>query len=661
MTEPGTIAAYYQLDSARPAPMMLGGLRAYAALDRREPSRHLVAVQTRPELPPRARVMTRLGASPVAHAMIPLEQGPGRDPAGQEAWFILCVAPPGPALSAAPPGAAASCAPWSEADAMRCLLQPAAAALHALSDRGVTHRAIRPDNLFRAGPGEPVTLGPFWAAPPASLQPASFEAPYSAMCLPAGRGEGTAADDVYALGAVLLWCLLGGPPAWADPSGLLRQKLVLGSLPALADGVTLSGGLIELLRLMLAEDPDHRPSPSLLMAPDQVRSRRLATRPVAHAQRPLEVGGMRCLTARELAHALAMQPEQGIAMIRSGAVDRWLRRILGDGGLAVLIEEMVESATEAETDEQRQQAGILLRVAWALDPLTPLIWRGIALFPDGLGAALVAAQAAGQAVICAGLEELVLFDIITFWGALQNKRKDLEALRQETRDWRGWLTARGAMGGARRLAYSLNPLMVCGSPLLAGRAVARLQDLLPALEQAAGRADRKRPPVDGHIAAFTAARADTTLIADIGYLEGFASPAEKLAVLRLFARLQARLHPAPLPALAGWLLECGVVELDQWLNLGTRKALEKGLAEAAAAGQVTNMLKLAQDQSARAADQEGAAQAAARALAITQELAMLMAGAARRRTDAEHLAFEIAAGAGILALLGAAVTLGMSV
>jgi hypothetical protein len=397
------------------------------------------------------------------------------------------------------------------------------------------------------------------------------------------------------------------------------------------------------------------------MVPDQVRSRRLATRPVARAQRPLEVGGLACLTARELAHALAMRPEQGIAMVRNGAVDRWLRRILGDGGLAVLIEEMVESAASAETDEQRQQAGILLRVAWALDPLTPLIWRGIALFPDGLGTALVAAQTAGQAVICAALEELVMFDIVTFWGALQTKRKDLEALRQETHDWRGWLTARGAMGGARRLAYSLNPLMACASPLLAGRVVARLTDLLPALEQAAGRADRKRPPVDGHIAAFTAARADSTLVADIGYLEGFASPSEKLAVLRLFARLQARLHPAPLPALAGWLLESGVVDLDQWLNLNTRKILARGLADAATAGQVTTMLKLAQDQSARATDQEGAAQAAARAVAISQELALLVNGAPRRRADAERLAYEIASGAGILALLGAAVTLGMSI
>ena len=184
MDDPGAIATYYQLDASHPAALTLGGLRAYAALDRRDPIRRLIAVQCRPELPPRARSLLRLGAAPVPHALTPLDQGPGRDPAGQEAWFILCVAPPGPAISAT---IGTPARPWSEAEAIQCLLKPAATGLHALVERGVTHRAIRPDNVFRAGPGEPVTLGPFWAAPPASLQPNVFEPPYSAACLPAGR------------------------------------------------------------------------------------------------------------------------------------------------------------------------------------------------------------------------------------------------------------------------------------------------------------------------------------------------------------------------------------------------------------------------------------------------------------------------------------------
>jgi hypothetical protein len=599
--------------------------------------------------------MLRLGNAPVPFVMTPLDQGVGRDPAGREAWFIVCAAPPGAAIGAMSPMVA-----WSEPETMRFLLQPAAVALNAMAERGVTHRAIRPDNLFRGGPGEPVWMGPFWAAPPASLQPACFEPPYSAMCLASGRGEGTLADDVYALGAVMLWCILGGPPGWAEPTGLLRRKLEHGSLVALVGGAPLSQALQELLRLMLAEDPDHRPTPALLMVPDQARSRRLATRPVPRAQRPLDVGNHSCSTARELAHALATQPEQGVALIRNGAVDRWLRRILGDGQVAVLLEEMVESSTHADSDEKRQQAGMLMRVAWVLDPLSPLIWRGIALFPDGLGPALVAAQAADQALTSAALEELVTFDIIGFWCALQTKRKDLAGLRQESRDWRGWLTARGAMGGTKRLIYALNPLLACGSALLAGRVVVRLGDLMPVLEAASARSEHKRPPIDAHIAAFVAARADSTLLADMGHLDGFASPDERISVLRLFARLQARLHATPFPNLAAWLLESGLIEMDQWRNLQTRKMLGVRLGEAAAAGQIPAMLQLVQDEGARAADRTGAERAAARAAAITQHLAFLADSAAQRRTKAERLGHDISAGAGMLAMLGAAVAIGLS-
>jgi hypothetical protein len=38
-----------------------------------------------------------------------------------------------------------------------------------------------------------------------------------------------------------------------------------------------------------------------------------------------------------------------------------------------------------------------------------------------------------------------------------------------------------------RLTYLLNPLLPCASPLLAGQWVARLADLLPGLQEVAGR------------------------------------------------------------------------------------------------------------------------------------------------------------------------------
>ena len=73
-------------------------------------------------------------------------------------------------------------------------------------------------------------------------------------------------------------------------------------------------------------------------------------------------------------------------------------------------------------------------------------------------------------------------------------------LRVEARQQHSWLqTAKDkAPAALLRLTYLLNPLLPCASPLLAGRWVARLADLLPALEQVAGQARSPADRADRH-------------------------------------------------------------------------------------------------------------------------------------------------------------------
>jgi hypothetical protein len=70
---------------------------------------------------------------------------------------------------------------------------------------------------------------------------------------------------------------------------------------------------------------------------------------------------------------------------------------------------------------------------------------------------------------------------------------------------------------------------------------------------------------------------------------------------------------------------------------------------------------VAQDEAAWQRDREGAEAAAARAAAIAHELTLLAAHAPQRQAAAEDLGYAIAGGAGLLALLGAGVALGMGV
>jgi hypothetical protein len=561
---------------------------------------------------------------------------------------VLCPALPGPAIAADP-------RPWSEGEVLRCLLLPAATALDAMAERGVTHRAIRPDNIFRSGPGEKVTLGPCWAAPPASLQPAPFEPPYAAQCLEAGRGEGSPNDDVYALGVTILWCMLGGDGAgWADEPALLQRKLNLGSLAALAGHARLSPTMTDLLRGMLAEDPDHRPSPALLMDPEQARSRRVATRPATRGQRPLELGTMQAWYPREAAWALGMWPDQGAVLLRNGHVGAWLRRMVGDTALAIRLDETL-AAAEPAGEPARTGHALVARAIAVLDPLAPLMWRGFSVFPDGIGTALIGAQLASQTALTAALEEILTQDATTSWLMGRVPRPDFVRMLQDGRDWREWLGTKGVTGGLPRVLYGANPLLGCLSPVLAGRLVPRMADLLPALEDCAVGTDRKRPPIDVHIAAFIAARADQSVLAEAGRLTGFATPADRLSVMALFGRLQQRLVAGPLPQLAGWLLECGLPELTQWRSLATRKRLGERLAELATKGQITPMVQLLQDGVATQIDAAGARQAAQRLAEIEATLTALQHGSKDRRERSRQMAQDIATGLSLLSLLGGAI------
>jgi hypothetical protein len=647
--KPGSsIATFFQRDPQRTVPALSEGWPAVAMLDRRDPSRQLMGVRVRPGLPPRARIIDA-GAEgePIANVLMPVADGPGLDPGGQPAWFIIAEAPPGPAINLAG-------GPWREQDLIAAVLLPAAAALEALRERGYTHRGIRPDNLFRAAPGRPVTLGPFWAAPPGTGQPPVADPPFLGWCRTACQGDGCIADDVFALGVTLLALSMGHwPLTGMDPQEILQRSLSAGSFATLTAGYhNLPSFLGDLLRGMLAEDPDHRPSPALLLDPLRAAARRASARPPRRAARQIDVGSAGAGTARELGFAIAMQPEPASELLRSGAIDRWLRRSLNDPTLAGKLEEACDEVSGAAGDGGRAASLLLMLAISVLEPLAPLVWRGAALWPDSLGTAMIGADA----VTASCQRELIEQGVLTQWAAIHPRRGDSAELIEQARDWAVLLATRGAAGGLNRLLYGLNPLLACASPLLAGRPVLRLPELLPALEAASARADRRQPPIDAHITAFIAARAEQSMKAELSGLNSFTGEAERPLVLRLYSRLQTRLDCGPLPGLAAWLHEAGYTGLDRWRSRSTRIAQGKRIATLVAGGQLGALVTAVEDSAALAADLAASVAAMARMEYLRQRLQDSEANAARRIADASRLAHDISAGAGLLSILGAALS-----
>ncbi|MGC8475809.1 MAG: hypothetical protein ACP5NP_05595 [Acetobacteraceae bacterium] len=633
------------VDPARPLPGAGGGLPACAATDRRATGPGLMALAVPPGLAPRHHPLTELPGKAIESLLLPLglATAPGPTP-GVRAQYVICRAPPGPALAETP-------GPWPEAALLDQVLRPAAAALAALAALGLTHRAIRAENVFRPGPGQPVTLGSAWAAPPAMHQPAIAEPPYVAMCLPEGRGNGRPADDIYALGVLLLCLALGEAPLADLPTdAVIRAKLAHGSFEALTAGRRLPALLSDLLRGMLAEDPEHRPPATLLADPLAARARRLAARPPRRAAHGLRVGAEPVGDARSLAYAIATAPEAGLRALRSGAVDLWLRRELGDTALAMRLEDQLHlrSAHPAEANPA-SEALLLTRAVAILDPLAPIAWQGEALWPDGLGPALAIAPPDRQRA----LGSMVTSEAVSAWGEARAQREDPLPRRAEARLWRGYLAQPGAAGGMRRLIYELNRLLPCASPVIAAQAVAQLSALPAALEAAAASPSRAATgPVDRELLAFIAARQELGAAPPPEALGADGAPAAETQ-LELLARLQARLHPAPLPALAGWLAALAAPRASEWRNPAHRAALTAELERLAADGLLAPMLAVLRDPRMREADATGYAAASAECARIDAALAALTDGGAGRAALSRRLGQELAVGIGIAALTAA--------
>ena len=208
----------------------------------------------------------------------------------------------------------------------------------------------------------------------------------------------------------------------------------------------------------------------------------------------------------------------------------------------------------------------------------------------------------------------------------------------------------GAAGSLNRLAYQFNPLLPCVAPALGGRWVARLNDLLPALEAAARRDRAQALPLGGAVAAFIAARGDRaleTLVARLGDTAGGGDP---LAQLRLLGQLQTRYHPQPLPALGGWIAERIDALLAVWQSRPRRATVRSSLHELASTGQLASLLALLEDTQARRNDEREVQQAARDLARIDAALAGIVNGGPVRAERARRLGQEVAAGIGLSAL-----------
>lgn len=605
----------YEIRFDQPLPAIASaGTTAYAARDTRSPGPPLVAFVPTVQFPPRVAPATAIRTMRQPALWTPMEWGVvDCPPAGRRSWVVVGDFPDGGRLVTETEGKFPA---WDEADIKQKLLLPLLPGLKALSVDGIAHRAIRLSNIwYRDQQRRIVLLGDGISTPAALHQPVVYEPIESGLADPAGRGEGRVSDDFYALGVLIVHLLTGQIPCEGlSDDEVLDRKIAQGSLSVLTADLRLSTALGDLCRGLLSDNHLDRWGINELAV--WLDGRRVPFKPPnqeAVATRPYSIGTVSHLTTRGLARTLVAEGEDAVEAVHDKGLQTWLQRALPASAKAKDL--LPRALTDGEEgDPNSRISRLVARAAIALDPAAPIRYRGIATHADGV-ATLLAATVLGKdpAPTVKIIAELLRGRLVQFWTDCQaDSRVEYDIWSRDHDRLRLFLVDHRPGAGIERVIYELNPRLHCLSPAIETFQVTTIDELLPALEQAAELGHIAALPVDRHVAAFIASR--TKLYSDsLGTMLGHADPAERiLGALALLGRVQNDHGPSRLRELSA-LFRPQVAPLINRLHSRTaRRQLLSATDDAVASGRLPALLQALDNPEERTRDQQQFARAVAR-------------------------------------------------
>lgn len=636
--------------------LSLPGVPAYVAEDARAPGAALYALVGNPSLPARIETMTALKGARANGLVSLIEFGPIAWPAGKDCRIAAIFETPegGPVVPRNEPFT-----PIPGHLIADAVLRPLVSALDEISQRNLTHRAIRPNNLFfRDRERRRVVLGPGVAAPPAFYQPADIEPLESALCDPIGRGEGSRADDMFALGATMLALMWGNRPGPAgDSFEFMTERFEQGSYAALLSNLDVPQALAECLRGLLTDLPSERWKLETVKAwLDGRRGPSPMGATVSRSDRPLNFGSREITNARSLALAMSKDAKNALGILQESKIERWLRNGLRDGKRADAFATFREGLQVAS--RHNNDAVPVARALMILDPEAPIRYRGIAIHPEGIGAVLAAGFDRPETIQTLG--ELLRLNLIGTWLNEQTRlpKSMAGSLAGQAQRLARWVGDSGFGRGIERCLYELNPDLPCRSPLVAKEWVAEPADLLAALDRTARDADHSSSSVDRHIAGFVLARAGVDADRLAALLASARNPGEiALGTAKLLAWMQKRYCVPPLPNLAAWVTHHLQSAVELFRHRPLRAMLKERLAELTPKGDLDVMMTVIDNDTLRRDDSLRFAQAAAEYGDLTKKIHELAHAPGTRQQRAVTLGHQIAtliAGAVCVVSVGAA-------
>ncbi|MDQ7246530.1 hypothetical protein [Dongia sedimenti] len=475
----------------------------------------------------------------------------------------------------------------------RNIIKPAMLVLKELGQLGVAHRAIRPGNIFYAlGNSGEVVFGECFAAPPGSDQPVVYETIENGLASRMGRAPGSQADDLYALGVLVLRLHLGNAMQALNDEAVIAAKINFGTFSALAGGEKVSPSMAEMLRGLLSDKVSDRWTLRNLemWMLGQYFNPILPNLP-QRATRPIRLGGGEHLNRPAAAYAMAVNWDEALTNVENGTLDSWLKRGFNDEKVNEPLQ-LARGLAMSYGPSTGTKHRMVSRLIQFMGPSLPICYKSIRVSGTALGTML--ASVIDQPPLRTEFVEMLRARLPQGWLDHQPKLTSELASVRRTLDGVEKIVERPGPGySVERVLYELDPGMPCRSELIGDYYVTSLKDLLPAIDAALPGAEAGTMPIDRHIAAFTAAKLARPIERELTQI---GNPADqsgyRLGILRLLAAVQ-RQHPNhDLPRLAETLLELMKPVVESFHRLQARSEIRKKLEQCAAHSDFVQMAEL---------------------------------------------------------------------
>ena len=630
--------------------------KAYACKNLTDGQSSLVALICDADVPMRTELLEGLKNFPGPGLVKPVDSGVVNWlPTGRRQPVLICEKPLGSRVFET---LDTVIQPLSDNQIIGGFLTPAIATLRELASRGLTHRNIRPSNIFYADDSARlIMLGECISAPPGYNQPLSFETLETGMANYAGRGMGTPSDDLFSLGVTLLSLLIGRLPVTKieDPFQFMLDRINTGSYASIVGGHRIQQNMIEILRGLLADDLAERwpLSDVELWASGRRMTPKQAKLP-PKAARPLPIAGFEHENIRSAAHGLSQNWHVSGDIIRGQDFDTWIQRSLNDEQVVNNLNKAIGSTQAIQSAPRAEDPRLIAKVILALDPAGPIRLGGFATHVDGIGTTL--SVGFDDDVTKNQIAELLVSGVLKTWLGLQGRVKsEIMNFYGVLEKVEGFINLPGAGFGIERVLYELNPYQHCVSPMIEHLYITKTSELIPALEAVAQGDNLPPMPMDRHIAAFLSSHSehiDERIMRPLTHKDN--RPAdEALKVMRILARVQSVYSNGAAPALCAWLRDLTSPAVQSFNNNKLRNQVERQVVQAAETGFVVALMRILDDAKVMELDKQNYRKAQKEYEECSAQIHRMDAGLEQKENLAGELGEQVAAViAGVVASIG---------